>query len=151
MENLNQRITSGYQKETSLFQDLLACLDLERDNLINLNLENLWTVMEKKQNLLESIEGVQGEIKGLLAQEGAKGAVSPDERHKLTSLSERVLHMKEEVRARVKENVLFIQETLGFFDELIQIFMANGESGRTYHPAAKKAGNVAPLFLYKEV
>lgn len=41
METLNQKITAGYQKEAALFQDLLNCLDLERDNLINLNLENL--------------------------------------------------------------------------------------------------------------
>lgn len=151
METLNQKITAGYQKEAALFQDLLNCLDLERDNLINLNLENLWATMEKKQGLLESIEGVQGEIKGLLAEDREKQPVATDDRHRLTSLSARVTHLKEEVRSRVKENVLFIQETLGFFDELVQIFMSGGEIGRSYGPGSKKAGNFTPLILYKEV
>lgn len=151
METLNEKITAGYQKEAALFQDLLNCLDLERDNLIHLNLESLWGVMEKKQGILESIEGVQGEMKGLLAQDGEKQPVSTDDRHALTSLSARVTHLKEEVRSRVKDNVFFIQETLGFFDELIQIFMSSGEIGQAYGPGLKKAGNYSPLILYKEV
>jgi hypothetical protein len=151
METLNQKIEAGYQKEAALFQDLLNCLDLERDNLINLNLENLWSVMEKKQTLLESIEGVQVEIKRLLSENREKQPVSMNEKRTLAPLSTRVAHLKEEVRARVKENVLFIQETLSFFDELIQIFISNGDAARAYRPGSKKTGNSSPFILYKEV
>jgi flagellar biosynthesis/type III secretory pathway chaperone len=145
------KIEDKYQREALLFQDLLNCLDQERDNLMSLNLENLWTLMGKKQEILESLEGVQGEIK-LLLETGQEGhPISHDDKKKISKHSEKIACLKEKVHSRVKENVSFIQESLGFFDELIQIFTHNAKVDYPYKSNLKKKSSSSSLFLYKEV
>ena len=55
MESSVQGIEEIYQRKISLFKKLLNCIALERDNLINQDLESLWSVMAEKEKILESI------------------------------------------------------------------------------------------------
>ena len=66
METSFTRIEKAYRKEVVLLKDLLECLSLERDHLVDLNLEGLWALMERKKTVLKSIEETRTEIQALI-------------------------------------------------------------------------------------
>ncbi len=144
-------IEKAYQKEVALLRDLLHCLSLERDNLINLNLETLWSIMEEKHTVLKSIEDARAKIQALIL-EGEK----TQDAHKgiqglKASFSKKIERLKEEIGARVRENVSFIQDTLGFLNETISILVADARPESVYSPARKTGNKPANLIYHREV
>ena len=137
MQSVFQTIEEAYRKKVSLFQDLLSCVTAERDDLIKVNIDNLWVLMEKKQKILQAIEEAKGQIKNLAEEDPAYQNAYGKERGRIIELSERIVRLKEEIKARVKENVTFIQESLQFVDEIISIFSMGGRLEPSYDPIRK--------------
>jgi chromosome segregation ATPase len=151
MESTPQGIEGCYQLKAALLKELLDCLSLEKDNLIDLNLENLWPLMEKKQAVLRDIEGAEERIKAVMERDRSGERVPSKVREALTALSRKINHLQDEIRARVRENVSFIQETLQFFDELITLFISAGQPEQAYHPARKNQKEPTTLLYHREV
>ncbi|RJR30506.1 MAG: hypothetical protein C4576_33320 [Desulfobacteraceae bacterium] len=85
--------------------------------------------MERKKKVLTSIQETEEEIAGLRAEESEPEI---NTRSSLKTFHHEVLRLKQEIRARVKENVSFIEETLSFFDEIVSIFAAGGRQDYSY-------------------
>lgn len=144
-------IEKAYQKEVALLRDLLECLSLERDNLISINLENLWSIMEEKNTVLKSIEETREEIQALIL-EREKGQEAHQGIQRLNaSFSRKIERLKEEIGSRVRENVSFIQDTLGFLNEMISIFVAGARPEPAYGPARKVGNQSSTLIYHREV
>jgi len=144
-------IEKAYQKEVALLQDLLECLSLEKDHLVNLNLESLWALMEEKQGVLKSIEQTRDEIQSLAKDRERDQAHSPEVQSLVTVFSRKIERLKEEIGARVRENVSFIQDTLGFLNEMISIFVAGAQPEPAYGPVRKTPNESANLIYHREV
>ena len=146
-----QSIEDCYQAKAALLKDLLDCLSLERDNLIDPNLEDLWPLMEKKQAVLRDIEDAEEQIKAVMERDRSGERVPAKGREALAALSRKINHLQDEIRARVRENVSFIQETLQFFNELITLFISAGQPEQVYHPARKNQKGPTTLLYHREV
>lgn len=151
MESSLNRIEKAYRKEVSLLQDLLECLSLERDHLVDLNLESLWALMEEKKTVLKSIEETREEIQTLIKEKGKVRGTSQEIQRLKVLFSRKIERLKEEIGARVRENVSFIQDTLGFIHEMISIFVTGAQPEPAYGRARKTPNESASLIYHREV
>jgi len=155
METGSSRIEEAYRKKVSLLQGLLGCLHLEQESLVSMNLKSLWSLMEQKDSLLDSIGRTDEEIRAVETRDsggGAAGADLPKEaRQAVRGLSREIQRLKMEIRSRVKENVSFIQETLCFFDEIVSIFAAGNRPEPSYEPQPRRSKMASSLIYEREV
>ena len=119
MERNSKDIMNIYLRKISLFQDLLNCIIRERDNLINQDVKGIWASLEEKQAILKSIEETKNQFNGISERDITGRNFLPDERDEIMELSKTIIRLKEEIKARVKENVSFINETLDFLHGMI--------------------------------
>jgi flagellar biosynthesis/type III secretory pathway chaperone len=145
------KMDDAYRLKISLLEELLSCIKRERDNLVTVNLENLWAIMEEKQGILTAIEKTRDEIKVLREKASSARDTSAADQSVRSRLLQKIADLKGEIRARVQENISFIQESLDFFDEMMSIFVTGEKSERLYHPLIRKHAESSALIYYKEV
>lgn len=145
METLQERIEDANRTKISLMRSLVNCLDLEREHLVNLNVKNLWPIMEEKHRLLNSILNADNEISTTCKEAGWEEVRTPG------GFSKDIQRLKQEIGARVRENVSFIRETLQFFDEIISVFASSGRSEYGYESSLKRQKNPTSLIFEREV
>ena len=149
MDGTIKKINGLYHKKIDLMEALLHCVTQERENLIHLNVESLWGLMEEKDRIMRSLEETQQEIdKGAEGQEkptrfGAR-EIHGEEAGKMASL-------KEEIFARVKENVSFVEETLGFIDDVVASLASGKSDDQTYRPLSRAPKEPSPMIYHREV
>lgn len=151
MQSVLQTIEETYRKKVSLFQDLLNCVIAEREDLIKVNIENLWVHMEEKQEILQAIEEAKRRIKNLVDEDPAYQKASLKQRRRISELSKKIVRLKEEIRRTVKGNVTFIQDSLQFFDEMISIFAAGGTLESSYAPVPRHRKELSPRIYQIQV
>lgn len=147
MESMIERIEKAYREKVSLLQALLECLNRERENLIHVDVNGLWALMGEKQRILSSIQETEQVI-------AACAAESPDHsprRHATAKLGREIRRLKMEIRARVRENVSFIDETLQFFDEIMSIFASGKRPEYGYEPPFRRQTTPCNLIFESEV
>ncbi|MCF8061397.1 MAG: flagellar protein FlgN [Deltaproteobacteria bacterium] len=112
METIPQDPQTPDREKIALLEHLRDCLGREKKCLLDLDVAELWNVMEEKQTILEAIES-------LPADQGPHS---------------RIAELKEEIRQRARENSEFIQSSLAIFDELIFRIVGSGKDDHTYRP-----------------
>jgi len=156
MQAAETGIQNTYHRQVSLLEDLRDCLELERESLINVDIDQLWEVMGQKHTLLTDIQRAGIEIRCSMerrfpgSRESAQTTASR-EWPWFTELSRRAGLLKKEIRRRLGENMAFIQDTLGFFDELIGIFVSSGGHTGEYNHLTRPAERKTPRIYYREV
>lgn len=156
VEAVETGIQGTYHRQVSLLEDLRDCLELERESLINVDIDQLWELMEKKQTLLLDIQRTGNEIRCCMersfpgSRERARATASK-EWPWFTGLSRRAGLLEKEIRRRLGENMAFIQDTLGFFDELIGIFASSGGSTGAYNHLTRPVETKTPRIYHREV
>ena len=146
----SENMEAHYRQQIMLCEQLLDCMVRERETLIDLDVDRLWSITEEKQHILRSIEGMQSQIERDQATD-SKEVLSPVRRQVTGKLALRLEQLKQDIRKRVTENVRFVGETLGFFDELVSL-LATGAQGADSYPATGRARKGAlPLIYSKEV
>ncbi len=148
MEASVKRVEEAVGKKVSLLRSLLDCLNVERENLIHLDVRGLWTMVEEKQRLLASIQEAEKEISLCNAEfpDGGK----PDS-PAFKNLGQEMRRLKQEIGSRVRENVSFIEETLHFFDEVISAFASGARPQYSYESLAKRQRPASNLIFESEV
>jgi flagellar biosynthesis/type III secretory pathway chaperone len=146
MESMSERIEEAYGKKVSLLQSLLECLNVERENLIQVDVKALWSVMQEKEKILSSIQEAEEEISACRA-ESPEGI--PD-RGAVRGFLQEIRRLKQEIGARVRENVSFIEESLQFFDEVIAIFASGNTPECGYGPVLQKKRTPTSLIYESE-
>lgn len=139
-----------YEEKIALLKELLDCLARERGHLARADLAGLWKTMEDKQNLVASVEEKRSRMKRVLDDHGLKGSTLRRQPG-LSEMSGRVAGLKQEIRARVRENNGFAQEMLDFLDELVSILLRGGKADGAYSPKAARRQASAALIYQREV
>ena len=116
-----------------------------------MNIDNLWELMESKNRILTTIQEGRDQIKSLLEEAGGKQNVSNREKPLVAELSNKIITLKQEIGARVKENVSFIKESLQFVDDLITIFAMGGKLETSYSPAKRQTRETPGRIYRREV
>ncbi len=110
------------REKVDLLVSLRKCLGKERECLLDINVSNLWIVVEEKRTILEAIQELIQ-----LQDPGGSAAPSP--------LRSEIDRLKMEIRERARENREFIQSSLAVFDELIARLVDPDQGNDTYRPS----------------
>jgi hypothetical protein len=141
MDRTTQTEYSLQKQKKELLQDLVDCIERERDILADLSLPDLWKVMEEKNRIAEAIEELP-----LISDTG----VIPSPKENILPLNLEIDRLKEEIKARTKENVNFIQGSLAFVDGLISLLTGDPEQVETYKPyGTDNNGHRGPIYRRK--
>ena len=151
MELTSKEIEEIYRNKITLFRELRDCIALERENLINLDISNLWAVMEEKEKLLASIDEARNRLKGIVEEDDPYRHIPEKDRSRMTAHFQTLAALKEEIKTRVRENVSFVTETLDFFHELIAVMTMGDRSGESYGPQKSGLKEKRNLFYSNEV
>jgi flagellar biosynthesis/type III secretory pathway chaperone len=139
-------MSQGLEEQVALLEALRECVALERESLIQVDLARLWTLMERKQQLLRGLESAAGNR--------SAGGTDPrgfSESRSMRDLSMRAAHLQAEIKARSMENSHFIQETLDFLTGLIGSIADGAETSSTYEGLRKASKTKGALMLRREV
>lgn len=156
MYSLETQVKRSYTREVAMLEQLRDCLEMERESLIQVDVDQLWELMEKKNTLVMDIERAAKEVKILMDQYFVGSSESPrsnalKEWPWFGVLSRKTSILKEDVRVRLKDNMAFIQDTLGFFDELVGILIKGGAEARGYEHLINSRGTNQPRIYHREV
>lgn len=154
-----------FNEKIALYEELVGCLDQERQVLIKSDMDELWEVASRKTSLISKINDVRVKILEVLTQaripqvmDGVNFDLASVYRSlpftcqdQLRRHYQSLVRLKSETRSRSEENKQFIQECLEFMDDLVQILAAVGKDkvyGKGRAPSAKNSAN---LLFHKEI
>lgn len=149
MDGKRKEANDLYKKKISLMEALLQCVIQERENLIHLDVESLWGLMEEKETIMRSLEETQQEIDNRAV--GQKKPVRHGTGKTYGEEAVKAAALREEIFARIKENVSFIQETLGFIDEVVSSLASGKSQDQTYRPLSMAPKEPTPMIYHREV
>jgi recombination protein RecR len=87
-------------------------------------------------------------VRALMEETPPEPGALPKDRQPIAAHCRKVASLKEEIKARAKENVAFIQESLQFLDEIISIFATGGRAEVSYDPMLRRQ-KASPSFMYQ--
>src|SRR3989339_2159399 len=148
MESPVHKIEDAHRRKISLLGALLDCLDAERENLIHVNVKELWSTMERKKKILASIQETEQEISQCRNESTEQETRS---RPSLRTFDMEIRRLKQEIGARVRENVSFIEETLHFFDEIVSIFASGSKPEYSYEQIVRRKRPASSILFESEV
>ena len=151
MESKSELLKDFYRTEIALFRELLECISMERQNLINMEVKNLWSVMEHKNKILKSIEESRQNFDNIIDSENPYAGVLTEEKETISNLKRTLMRLREQISTMVKENVSFINETLLFFNDMVSIFTSPNSSNTAYGTSQKNRKKAPNLIYQNEV
>ena len=150
MEHEKQEMESLYIKRIDLYRDLLSCIKRERDNLINQDIDGIWNSLKEKNEILHSIKDVNGCVDRIRKESSKEDILTVEEKQTFINLSKTLTALKEEIRARLKENILFIRDTLGFINDIFSAFANNPHRERPYGRSRHRQNGSGNLLYHNE-
>lgn len=140
-----------YLRRVSLYEELLGCIKRESDNLIKQDIKGIWSSLDEKKEILEAIE----ENTSCFPENSGSNSVPADvprqDRETIMQLKRKLSDLKQEIGIRVKENVSFINETLGFIDGLFSSLSNTDKRPDIYCRSLKKRNGSSNLIYHNEV
>jgi len=153
-------IEKFFYKKIMLYNDLLHCFEAERKALINIEINELWELSKKKDELCEKIKSIRMAImEAVQPSDDQKSfhlnrimdAIPKKQKDKFEKLYLRILKIKGEIEILRKQNILYIDDSLKFMDEMISILTGETESDSVYNDRCHFKSSGPHLFLNREV
>jgi hypothetical protein len=145
-----EKTEAHYRRQIVLCEKLLDCVVRERQTLIDLDVDRLWSVTEEKQRILRSSEELQTQMEGHRSRD-SKEVSSLAGRGVAGKLSLKLELLQKDIKKRVAENARFVGETLGFFDELVSLLAIGAQGPDSYPATGRTRKGALPLIYSKEV
>ncbi len=150
MEHNNKEIKSLYMKRIEMYRDLLSCIKRERENLMSQDINGIWNILEEKNNILCSIKEMNDRIVALRGEKEVTENLSDEEKKTFINLSATFTLLKDEIGARIRENNLFIRETLGFINDIFSTLAKGSEREANYGRFQGRQNESANLLYHNE-
>jgi hypothetical protein len=149
-----------FYKKIMLYNDLLYCFEEERKSLIRIDLNKLWGLSKEKDEICAQIKSIRREMSVAVNLENDPDAFSlnlvmdliPEKyTDKFKKLYLRILKLKGEIEILRKQNILYIDDSLEFLDEMISIITGETDSGYIYNDRCHFNKSGSRSFLAREV
>lgn len=148
MEKKIKEIEKLYMERIALYRNLLSCVKQERENLINQDVKGIWDSLDEKNKILHSIMDINSLLDGL--KEKAEEKYSVEDKKNFLRLANTLNTLKQEVGVRLKENIIFIRDTLGFINDIFSIFIRGENTEKTYGRYGTRHNEPANLLYHNE-
>lgn len=136
-----QALEALFMKKIALYSELQDCLEKERNYLIQMDLDNLWKISQQKDSLCAVLASTREELLVILNRDKTEpfpgmseiNAMLPKERKFFfQDLFYSVSTLKNEVESFRKENVRYVEDSLQFIDEMIEIITGETHNSDVY-------------------
>jgi hypothetical protein len=142
------------------YHDLYHCLESEKAYLIDLNVDHLWVISREKEEICKDIKGIREELFSVLSGSTHReftqlkqllDVLPRNNRSRFEELLYTINRLKGEIEALRKENMIYINESLRFLDEMISVITGEAQPKSIYtHECRIKKSNQY-FMLNKEV
>ena len=149
-----------FYKKIMLYNDLLYCFEEERKSLIRIDLNKLWGLSKEKDEICAQIKSIRREMSVAVSSENEQDAFSLNQvmnlipekyRDRFKKLYLRILKLKGEIEILRRQNILYINDSLEFLDEMISIITGETDSGYIYNDRCHYNKSGSRSFLAREV
>jgi len=158
-DTLVQSLEKLFFKKIMLYNDLLHCFNKERESLVNIDLDKLWSISKEKEEICAQIKSIQ---------QGIVSAINPgidqppfnlnqildmipgDKRALFQKEYLALMKLKNEIKALRKENMILIDDSLQFLDEMISVITGECKSSIMYNEKCHLSQSGTNLLLSRE-
>ena len=149
-----------FYKKIMLYNDLLYCFEEERKSLIRIDLNKLWGLSKEKDEICAQVKSIRREMSVAVNPENEKDSfnlnlvmdlIPGKYMDKFKKLYLRILKLKGEIEILRKQNILYINDSLEFLDEMISIITGETDSGYIYNDRCHFNKSGSRSFLAREV
>ena len=147
-------------RKTLRYHDLCHCLEREKASLIDLNVDHLWAISREKEEICGDIEGIRSELfsvlnglsdRKLTQLKQLLDFLPHNHRPRFQELFHTISRLKGEIDAMRKENMIYINESLQFLDEMITIITGVTQTKSLYTDKCQLRKSNHFLMLNREV
>lgn len=158
-DHIIQLLEKLFYKKILLYNDLLHCLKRERESLINIDLDKLWGISREKEETCSQIKSIRQEIISTVNLGIDEESFNPnhildliprESRAKFEKLYLTLIKLKSEIEILRKENMIFIDDSLQFLDDLISIITGKETSKIMYNEKCHLRKSGANILLSRE-
>ena len=165
MKTLGLTIETLFHEKILLYGELLDVLEQEKKSITEIDIESLWRISERKQQLASKIDGIRKKIIRTLKDAAPSSEVNEDRfeisqilpmvpsdiGERLKKVQVTLITLKNHIQVLLSENKRFVGEYLNVLDELIGIITDTGRSGETYGKDRYTGKLNSHLLLHREV
>jgi len=135
-------IEKNFYEKIMLYNDLLHCFRQESESLLNIDLDKLWRISKEKERICAKINTARQEITAALEVQEDQQAFDlnrimeliPGEcKAEFQKLYLRLIKLKSEIEVSRKDNMVFVNDSLQFLDDMIAIITGNDTSEKVYN------------------
>lgn len=158
-ENIIQSLEKLFFTKIMLYHDLLDCFNKERESLINIDLDNLWSISKEKEEICLKIQSIQQKIVFAINPgidqkpfnlHQILDMIPGDKRALFQKEYLALMKLKNEIKALRKENMILIDDSLQFLDEMISVITGGCKSGIMYNDKCHLSQPGTNLLLSRE-
>jgi hypothetical protein len=151
MEKEIIRLKNLYLKRVSLYEELLGCIKRESENLLNQDIKGIWSSLDEKNEILEAIEENNRSFPDNYSTNPVPVDISKNDKDLLMGFKRKLMDLKQEIGARINENISFINETLTFINDVFYTITNTGKQPDTYGRDMKRRNMISNLIYHNEV
>ncbi len=142
------------------YRDMLNCLLSEREALINVEVERLWDVSQKKEKLCRRIESLRKKLSKLIGKNGNGESINinnifpyltREQGEKIRPYFLTLKRLKEEIKTIREENITVINDSLRFLDDMIAILSTQRRESRLYDEKCRIKSQEQPAILCRRI
>jgi hypothetical protein len=159
-DHLTHSLENLFGQKIMLYHDLLDCFNKEKESLITIDVDNLWSISKKKEEICLAIKSAQEKIISAISSDLNGEKFTYDQALKLLfkkdsgrfqKLYRTIVELKEEIEYSRKQNVTLIDDSLQFLDEMMSVITGEAKSGILYNQKSHISQSGANLLLNREV
>jgi hypothetical protein len=157
-------IEALFHEKILLYRDLIEILKREKESIVNIDVDALWKISDKKQRIASNLEGIRRKILDRLTeaslphdmdtvtfQTGKILSLLPiDMRNRIRQAHVTLVSLENDARKRLEENSAFVGEYLAVLDELIGIVTDTGSPKPVYGKSRCPQRTAANLLVHRK-
>ena len=143
-----------------LYNDLVDCFQKERKSLMDINLDQLWEISREKEKTCSRVKTIQEKIISSLKQDLDRKSYNLNDILELIPEKDRIefhrlyialAKVKKEVEELRKANMIYINDSLQFLDDMISIITGESKSRMMYNEQCQLSKSAGMKLLSREV
>lgn len=159
-ETIAEFLEKNLCEKIFLYNDLLVCFNNEKEALINMDLDNLWSISKEKDELCSKINSIRQKILSAVHFESDQKHLVPaliisrmpaGDRAKFQKLCDTLQKLKNEIDAIRELNMRSVDHSLKFLDEIISIISGQARQDFIYNDTRRLNQSRSNMILSREV
>lgn len=146
-------------KKVTLYQDLLGCFKNEKESLLDIDLDRLWSISREKEELCSKIRSLRKVLLSVISPDADEKSftlgqvlkfVPREKKREFHELTRTLTELKEEIEVLREGNRTYIDESLQFLDNMISIIAGETTRKVTYDDKCHLSNFAANVLLRRE-